>query len=625
MILQALYQYSERLRRYQAEHPDAIDETGEAMASPGMEWKSVPYRIILRPDGSFVDIRSANKEKRLIAKIPIRTRKDTPNILSDYLDYLLGLPLPKKDDPKRDKDRFELFVNKVRSLPNNIRAFRIVKLFYERKEYLRAREHALIKEIQSQKQAVLLSFELEGSMGVLLTEELEVREYLDPTKRENDTLSKGVCLVTGKPNQPIVLTHEKIPVGTGAPLISFQKDSGLDSYFKEQGLNAPISVEASDAIGSALKHLLKKNEPTNYSISGTTYVFWTSLSNNELELIGSYTQATFKGLEAGEEEGEEPEGSSKFKKSKKKPSNDNPRDKRQVEKVLKALKAVYGSTKPIIESKERFYILGLMKNNGRLAVKLFVEGSVREIVGNTLQHIQDMNIVDSKGNLDEEYPHPRSLKALFNQLRPEEQRKRDWNLDKFSQSLMEDFVHSIINNRPYPANVQKMCLHRIHQERSVDEWKAAILKGYLNRKCRQHNKTEIVTMALDKTQTKRAYLAGRLFAVLEKIQEDAHYWASGIRLKSTIRTRYYGMASTYPSIIFGRLINLSVHHMNKLTTHNSTRAKKLREEQEAIFSLIPGGRPEFPIRFSPDDQSLFAVGYYHQRTDLWAKEEDKVR
>ena len=45
----------------------------------------------------------------------------------------------------------------------------------------------------------------------------------------------------------------------------------------------------------------------------------------------------------------------------------------------------------------------------------------------------------------------------------------------------------------------------------------------------------------------------KLFAVLEKIQEDAN----GIH---TIRERYMNSASTTPAMVFSTILNLSTHH-----------------------------------------------------------------
>ena len=59
-------------------------------------------------------------------------------------------------------------------------------------------------------------------------------------------------------------------------------------------------------------------------------------------------------------------------------------------------------------------------------------------------------------------------------------------------------------------------------------------------------------MALDLENKNQAYLCGRLFAILEKIQSDAIPGAN-----STIKERYYGAASTTPTTVFGRLLSLS--------------------------------------------------------------------
>ena len=71
------------------------------------------------------------------------------------------------------------------------------------------------------------------------------------------------------------------------------------------------------------------------------------------------------------------------------------------------------------------------------------------------------------------------------------------------------------------------------------------------------NKT--LTMALDKSNSNPAYLAGRLFALLERIQEKAIP-----SVKANITDRYFRTASATPGIIFGRLLQLSAFHLSKI-------------------------------------------------------------
>ena len=53
---------------------------------------------------------------------------------------------------------------------------------------------------------------------------------------------------------------------------------------------------------------------------------------------------------------------------------------------------------------------------------------------------------------------------------------------------------------------------------------------------------------LDKENQNQGYLCGRLFAVLDKIQEDAN----GIH---SIRERYMNAASATPSMVFATVLN----------------------------------------------------------------------
>ena len=117
-------------------------------------------------------------------------------------------------------------------------------------------------------------------------------------------------------------------------------------------------------------------------------------------------------------------------------------------------------------------------------------------------------------------------------------------------------------------------------------------------------------MALDVTNTNPGYRLGRLFAVLEKIQEEA---SPGIN--ATIRDRFYGSASGTPVAAFPHLMKLKNHHLAKL--ENRGRAVNL----EKIVGEIMDGLDDFPTHLSLQDQGRFAVGYYHQRQDFFKKNE----
>ena len=119
-------------------------------------------------------------------------------------------------------------------------------------------------------------------------------------------------------------------------------------------------------------------------------------------------------------------------------------------------------------------------------------------------------------------------------------------------------------------------------------------------------------MSLDKGNKSIGYRLGRLFAVLVKNQEDANN-------ASTIRDSYYGAASSTPSVAFGTLMRLSKNHLSKIGKEKAG----LFVVREKLIGEIIDGITDFPSHLPIAEQGRFAVGYYHQMQDFYAKKEDK--
>lgn len=113
---------------------------------------------------------------------------------------------------------------------------------------------------------------------------------------------------------------------------------------------------------------------------------------------------------------------------------------------------------------------------------------------------------------------------------------------------------------------------------------------------------------LDLDNDNPAYRLGRLFATLEKIQEEA---SPG--LNATIRERYYGAASSTPVSVFTTLLRLKNHHLAKI----EQRGRAVQFER--LLGEILGGVAEFPKHLSLPEQGRFALGYYHQRQAFFSK------
>ena len=179
-------------------------------------------------------------------------------------------------------------------------------------------------------------------------------------------------------------------------------------------------------------------------------------------------------------------------------------------------------------------------------------------------------------------------------------------------NLADAVVKSIFEGLPYPQTLFASAIRRIRAEsgekdkNAVHITRAAIIKAYLNR---LNNNEQKIKRMLDKDNNNQGYLCGRLFAVLDKIQEDANN-------QHSIRERYMNAASATPATVFATILNLSSHHAENLNEGRKIYFEKIK--QEIIDKISADG---FPSHLDLQDQGRFFVGYYHQRQDFFTKTE----
>jgi CRISPR-associated protein Csd1 len=582
MILQALYDYYQR----KAADPESN------IAPRGFERKEIPFIIVIDLEGNFInleDTRSGEgKQKRaktfLVLKTKSRTgskASETANVFWDHWGYVLGQP--KEDTEKAigdAKKQNRTFVSHISQLavkyPEN-EQFASVSEFYKKEESI-----PLLLEHENWKECYKipgcnLSFRIAGESDIVaehddLCNEVEVANVSEDEVQTKAT--EGICLITGE-KLPIAVLHSatSIPGGkSGGKLVGFQKNSGYDSYYKEQGHNAPVSKKAEDAYTTALNVLLGKDSKNKFKIADTSVVFWSKQESDFENQFSSFFASP--------------------------PKDDPDQNIREVKALLESIHTGKLNT----EGDTPFYILGLAPNAARISIRFWKTGKVAYFARNIAKHFEDLEIVRSKNDEREYF-------SLFNLL---SNVSFEFKVDNVPPNLAGKVIESILDGTKYPDTLQQQCIRRIRAEQHVNRIRAAILKEYLNRKEGHYNTNEkLINMALDLDNKNQGYLCGRLFAVLEKIQEAAQ---PGIN--ATIKDRYYGAASSTPVTVFGRLLSLSNHHLAKLGGGSKTYYEKMI--QEIMTGVSSHG---LPAHLSLDDQSRFAIGYYHQRQDLFTKKE----
>ncbi|MGL4852845.1 MAG: type I-C CRISPR-associated protein Cas8c/Csd1 [Phocaeicola sp.] len=587
MILQALYDYYQR----KASDPES------GIAPLGLEWKPIPFIIVIDWEGKFIRIedqtvgvgKAAKVRSFLVSQTKGRSGSGSWQVAFDFWDhygYVLAIPkatVIKKDDEKekrkatddasKQNKTFVDLVNKFcTDYPQN-KEFKAVSLFYTIEENSEAMKTDSLYEQMTKKDGINVSFRVIGESKI-------VAEHSDLQSIKQDSTQsstpQGVCLITGE-RAPIRAIHSglSIPGGkAGAKIVGFQRNSGYDSYGKEQAFNAPISEDAESAYNTALKTLLEKDSANKYRLGDTQFLFWAQKSC----VFESAFSAFFMSP----------------------PKDDPDRNVLAIQKLMESYRSGVLSE----EEETPFFLLGLSPNAARISVRSWRCGTVKEFAGHIRQHFLDLEIVGKTSGGDKYF-------SLFNLLT---QIVLENKLDNLPPNMVGDMTRAILDGTPYPTTLQLHCLNRIKADRRISYIRAAILKAYINRKERfTNNLNTPITMALDKTNNNQAYLCGRLFAVLEKIQESAN---SG--LNSTIKDRYYASASATPIAVFSRLLSLKNHHTAKLNPGYAIVMEKLI--QEIMGAIDPNG---FPKHLNLDDQSRFAIGYYHQRQDFFTSKENK--
>ncbi|MCX7038173.1 MAG: type I-C CRISPR-associated protein Cas8c/Csd1 [Spirochaetes bacterium] len=576
MILQALYAYYSRLR-----------EDGEpGVALPGFAPQKISYALVIDREGQLVqvqDIRDTSGKKPrpvqlMVPEAVIKASGVASNFMWDNTGYVLGLD--DKGKPERTRQTFEAFKILHHGIGDSVAdpGMRAILRFLDSWKPRKRPSAFDWDEITGSN----LVFRLNKERGFIHEHPAILAAWMK--HKENATnATYGMCLVTGE-RTAIARLHAKIKgvrdaQTVGAAIVSFNLDA-FRSYGKEQNYNAPIGEEAAFAYTTALNHLLRFESRQKLQIGDATTVFWTDRSSFVEDFMGNI-------LDPREE------------------SAVDAADKIKIENYLKAVRA--GKKPDVMEDDSmRFYILGLAPNASRLAVRFWYSDTVEAVNKHIGRHFADLAIVREYDNQAE---FPGMWQLLVETSRRYRKGKRP--IDGDMNSLLSGaFTRSIIQGLPYPSALLASLISRIRADGEVNYYRAALIKAVL----RRNHENKEVNMSLNEESPNVAYRLGRLFAVLEKAQEEAIPGAN-----ATIKDRFFGSASATPSVVFPQLIRLSQHHLAKLEG-----GAKIYKEQ--LMQTILGGidaNKGFPAHLRLEEQGMFTLGYYHQRKAFFTKKEAK--
>lgn len=567
MILQALREYYNR----KAADPDS------GIAPEGWEKKEIPFIIIINREGEIVQIEDTRegegKKKRSKAFIVPQGIKKTSgvaaNLLWDVAGYIFGID--KKGNQERALEQKIAFQKRISTELKDIEDIKPLLYTLENLDTQQLENDNHWQEIYESNPILTFRYNNESE---LICQKPQVKNVIN--KISNDTI-KNVCLVTGK-NEKIAILHNAIKgvygaQSAGANIVSFNLPA-FQSYNKEQGYNAPIGEKTAFAYVTALNTLLAKDSKQRMNIGDASTVFWSEKSTSfESDFSFFFSES---------------------------PKDDPDRGTRKI-------KALYDSLNNGNFYNEnglsRFYVLGLAPNAARIAIRFWQTGTIAEFSEKIKIHFDDLSIV--KPNSEPKYY---SVWRLLVNIAIQDK------TENIPPNIAGDFIRSILSGTPYPETLLQAVLRRIHSdtENRVKPVRAALIKAYLNRYYRIHNNPnhKEIQVSIDVNQPSKGYHLGRLFATLEKIQEEANPG-----LNSTIRERFYGSACASPVTVFSNLLRLKNHHIAKM--ENKGRVVNF----ERLLTDIVSSLEDFPSHLDLHEQGRFAVGYYHQRQEFFTKKD----
>jgi len=533
----------------------------------------VLFALEIDADGKLqqvLDLRDDSKKRapaQLVLPEPLKTSGSgfSANFLWDNTGYVLGADT--KDKPERAAQAFRSFRDRLREVGGALddAGLKAVQAFLDGWSPEKAPELEHWKDMAGRN----LVFRLAGEKR-FVHERPAVRTAWLAFYGTTASEAQGQCLVTGRTG-PLDPTHPKIrgvkdAQGTGAALVSFNAPA-FESYGKEQSYNAPVSEEAAFNYTTALNDLLKAGSRQRVQIGDATTVFWTGRKTESEGPLGLvFSQREDQG------------------------------DLNALRLFLQAARDGKIPDQFKNEGDVPFYVLGLSPNAGRISVRFWhvdtVEGMWRKIG----QHFADLRMVKTYDNEPEFPPMWLLLKATA---------KRE-DLDNLSPLLSGAFMRAILTGSAYPGGLLSAVIGRIRAEQKITYARAALIKACLVRNARLGGKPLEVSVSLDESFTNVAYRLGRLFAVLEKLQQEAIPGAN-----ATIKDRYFGSASATPRAAFPILLRLAQHHVSKL--------KYGYVYDNTIQDILDGIDPkkDFPAHLPLEEQGRFTLGYYQQRKDLW--------
>lgn len=398
------------------------------------------------------------------------------------------------------------------------------------------------------------------------------RKYEEKLCAKNDGCRR--CAICGSNKFPILdESHGSIrmPRGqsAGSMLVSYNTNA-FESYNLKGNLNSGICTKCARNYIEALKFLTTNGHETlspkgekefkytnRQKISDDTIVlFWTKKTDDNIDPWSDICKPT-------------------------------------VERVKRMFSSVVTGNSQRAETKvdNYFYCCTLSSAAARIAVRDWLAISVSQYQNNLKQWFDDIATIK-----DGEIYYPGINTILYNCIK--KKAKPAQSDFKAKARIGTMLWRAALANTSLPLVILQSVLSQIEHDKSkygcFNEEKSTVIRLVLNR----YNKKKYkMKNELDQENGSKAYLCGRLFALICKLQ----FKAQGA-VNNSIKDRFFASASNAPARVMGLL----------LTKYVPIYEKKTKGAYHTPITEIAAKIEHFPSKFSITERGEFALGYYYQ-------------
>ena len=367
-----------------------------------------------------------------------------------------------------------------------------------------------------------------------------------------------LCTVCGTNNYPILDEPHgsvKLPKGqtSGSMLVSYNTNA-FESYNLKGNLNSGICTNCARNYIEALRYLVGNKFTNCQKISDDTIaLFWTKEPDDDIDPFSDICQPT-------------------------------------EERVRKLFSSIITGDKQRVntEMENYFYCCTMSSAAARIAVRDWMAISVSQYQKNLQQWFDDIETLK-----DGEILYPGINSILSSCIK---KKTKPTQSDVKARARIGSILwHAALTNAPLPLMILQSVLTQIEHDYFSPE-KSTVIRLVLNRNI---NNTYHMKKELDEQNESKAYLCGRLFALICQLQYKAH---EGKEVNSSIRDRFFTSASSNPSRAMSIL----------LTKYVPIYQKKKKGAYTKSITEIASRIEHFPEKLTLTERGEFALGYYYQ-------------